>query len=93
VRVSASVRVEGPTVVSKRRSRTFTMHGNSSALSNDQPPTLLLFKKTYQFINVVNGVSHSHKTANIFFSFDSEAEPVNWHVYIGLRDAITRQFT
>jgi len=23
--------------------------------------------KTYQFINVVNGVSHSHKTANLFF--------------------------
>jgi len=23
--------------------------------------------KTYQSINVVNGVSHSHKTANIFF--------------------------
>jgi len=28
-------------------------------------------QKTYQFINVVNGVCHSHKTANIFFSFDS----------------------
>jgi len=27
----------------------------------------ILIKKTYQFINVVNGVSHSHKTANIFF--------------------------
>jgi len=23
--------------------------------------------KSYQFINVVNGVSRSHKTANIFF--------------------------
>jgi len=33
----------------------------------------ILFQKTYQFINVVNGVSHSHKTANIFFSFDSVA--------------------
>jgi len=33
---------------------------------------LLLIQKTYQFINVVNGVSHSHKTANIF-SFDSVA--------------------
>jgi len=32
-----------------------------------------LIKKTYHFINVVNGVSHSHKTANIFFSFDSVA--------------------
>jgi len=27
--------------------------------------------KTHQFINVVNNVSRSHKTANIFFSFDS----------------------
>jgi len=27
----------------------------------------ILFLKTYQFINFVNGVSHSHKTANIFF--------------------------
>jgi len=32
-----------------------------------------LIQKTYQFINVVNGVSHSHKTANIFISFDSVA--------------------
>jgi len=24
--------------------------------------------KTYQFIHVVNGVSHSHKTANVFFN-------------------------
>jgi len=31
---------------------------------------LLLIEKTYQFINDVNGVSRSHKTANIFFSFD-----------------------
>jgi len=31
---------------------------------------IILIQKTYQFINVVNGVSHSHKTANIFFSFD-----------------------
>jgi len=52
----------------------------------------LLFQKTYQFINVVNGVSHSHKTANIFFSFDSVAQPVKRNVYIGLRDAITRLF-
>jgi len=28
---------------------------------------LILIQKTYQFINVVNGVSISHKTANIFF--------------------------
>jgi len=42
----------------------------------------------YQFLNVVNGVSRSHKTANIFFSLDSVAWPVNWNVYIGLRDAI-----
>jgi len=32
-----------------------------------------LILKTYQLINVVNGVNHSHKTANIFFSFDSVA--------------------
>jgi len=32
-----------------------------------------LFLEMYQFINVVNGVNHSHKTANIFFSFDSVA--------------------
>jgi len=50
-----------------------------------------LIQKTYQFLNVVNGVSHSHKTANIFFSFDLVAYA--WNVYIGLRDAITRQFT
>jgi len=30
-----------------------------------------LIQKTYQFINVVNGVSHSQKTAIICFSFDS----------------------
>jgi len=30
-------------------------------------------QKSYQFINVVNGVSRSHKTANIFFSFNSVA--------------------
>jgi len=28
---------------------------------------ILEIQKTYQFINVVNGVSRSHKTANIFF--------------------------
>jgi len=33
----------------------------------------ILIQKTYQFIKVVNGMSHSHKTANIFFSFDSLA--------------------
>jgi len=33
----------------------------------------IIIQKTYQFMNVVNGVSHSHKTANIFFSFDSVA--------------------
>jgi len=36
-------------------------------------PYLKLIQKTYQFINVLNGVSHSHKTVNIFFSFDSVA--------------------
>jgi len=30
-------------------------------------------QKTYQFVNAVNGVSQSHKTANIYFSFDSVA--------------------
>jgi len=34
---------------------------------------MILIKKTYQFINVVNGVSRPHKTANLFFSFDSVA--------------------
>jgi len=33
----------------------------------------MLIQKTYQFINFVNGVSHSHKTVNIFFSLDSVA--------------------
>jgi len=47
-------------------------------------PILRLIKKTFQFMNVVNGVSRSHNTANI---------PDNWNVYIGLRDAFTRQFT
>jgi len=28
----------------------------------------VLIQKTYQFINVVNGVSGSHKTANTFFT-------------------------
>jgi len=28
---------------------------------------ITLFQKSYQFINVVNGVSHSHKTVNMFF--------------------------
>jgi len=30
----------------------------------------ILRPKTYPFINVLNGVSRSHKTANILFSFD-----------------------
>jgi len=34
---------------------------------------LFLIKKTYQFTKVVDGVSHLHKTAIIFFSFDSVA--------------------
>jgi len=33
----------------------------------------ILIQQTYQFLNVANGVSRSHKTANIFFSFDSLA--------------------
>jgi len=35
--------------------------------------TAYIIQKTYQLQNVVNGVSRSHKTANIFFSFDSVA--------------------
>jgi len=38
-----------------------------------KPATTELIQKTYQFIIVVNGASHSHKAANIFFSFDSVA--------------------
>jgi len=41
-----------------------------------------LIQNPYKFINVVNGVSRSHKTASILFSFDSVAYPVNWNVYI-----------
>src|SRR5664279_2166180 len=52
----------------------------------------ILFSKTYQFINPVNGVNHSHKTANMFL-LDSVPQPFRWNVYIGLRGAITRQFT
>jgi len=52
-----------------------------------------LIQKSYQFINVDHGLSHSHKTTNTFLSFDSVAQPVNWNVYIGLRDAITSQLT
>jgi len=37
------------------------------------PFIIINFKKTYQFIDAVNGVSRTHKTANIFFSFDSVA--------------------
>jgi len=40
----------------------------------------ILIPTTYHFINVVNGVSRSHETANIFLSFDSVAQPVNWNV-------------
>jgi len=32
---------------------------------------IIINSKNYQFINVVNGVGRSHKTANIFFPFDS----------------------
>jgi len=41
--------------------------------SNVYKKQQILILKTYQFINVVNGGSRSHKTANIFFSFDSVA--------------------
>jgi len=37
------------------------------SLRNFYKKQQILIKKTYQFINVVNGVSRSHKTANIFF--------------------------
>jgi len=37
------------------------------------PSDLKLIKKTYHLIKAVNGVSRSHKTSNIFFSFDSVA--------------------
>jgi len=40
---------------------------NASIIKSQVGPTFQLIKKTYQFINVVNGVSHSHETANIFF--------------------------
>jgi len=40
-------------------------------VSNHADHTHELIQTTYQFINVVNGVSRSHKTANICFSFDS----------------------
>jgi len=30
----------------------------------------ILIQKIYQFINIITGVSRSHKTANIFFPFD-----------------------
>jgi len=33
----------------------------------------ILFLKTYQFINVFDGVSRSYKAANKCFSFDSVA--------------------
>jgi len=49
----------------------------SWSLSNFIKKQQILIQKTYQFINVVNGVSHSHKTANCLFSFDSVAQPVN----------------
>jgi len=39
----------------------------SWSLSNFYKKQQILIQKTYQFINVVNGMSHSHKTANTFF--------------------------
>jgi len=41
----------------------------SWSLSNFYKKTANNNQKTYQFINVVNGVSRSHKTKNIFFHF------------------------
>jgi len=54
------------------------------SLSNFYKKQQILILKTDQFINVVNGLSRLHNTANKFFSFDSVALPVNWNVYIGL---------
>jgi len=42
----------------------------SWSLSNFYKKQQILTQKTYQFINVVNGRSRAHKTANILFSFD-----------------------
>jgi len=52
----------------------------SWSLSNFIKKAANIIQKTYQFINVVNDVSHSHTTAIYFFSFDSVAWPVNWNV-------------
>jgi len=41
--------------------------GNKTSLSRKQLKKHILIRKTYQFIKVVNGVSHSHKTTAIFF--------------------------
>src|SRR5664279_3509822 len=41
-----------------------------------------LISKTYQFINPVNGVNHSHKQ-QICFLLDSVPQPIRWNVYIG----------
>jgi len=49
------------------------IHKIDSVALGRGPFIMRLIQKAYQFINVVNGVSHSHKTANIFFSFDSIA--------------------
>jgi len=46
--------------------------GNHASQKNRYYGTLFI-QKTYQFINVVNGMSRSHKTANIFLSIDSVA--------------------
>jgi len=51
----------------------YSSPGVSRARERSPRTVLILIQKTYQFINVVNGVSHLHKTANIFFSFDSVA--------------------
>jgi len=50
-----------------QRSNYYIRHDMLMSLIVQQFVLLLLIQKTYQFINVVNGVSHSHKTANIFF--------------------------
>jgi len=61
-------RVEYEVITGKTVRREYEL----SVLAQSTISTLLI-QKTYQFINVVNGVSHSHKTANISFSFDSVA--------------------
>ena len=47
-------------------------------------------KKPFSLYNAVNGVSHSYKTANIFFFGLSLYHNIQAGINIGLRGAITR---